>query len=142
MRRSLGIQNDRALDLFYQTVSMKAVNNLTQFVRQHMLDPGDSQQRVETLCQSFEDLDHAHAAVVRAREQISALQPIADDGGKLQQLEQTLLSLRRCRDLLETWRAHHEYKLEQQRQQCLMDGLAKLCKNDRWPATGASTNRR
>ena len=123
MRRALGIQNDRALDLFYQTVSLKSVDNLTQFVRQHMLEPGNSQLRVTTLCQSFEDLDRAHAAVVRAREQIDALLPIANDGDELQQLVQELESLRLCRNLLETWRAHHESSLEQQLEQKLLDEL-------------------
>lgn len=126
MRRALEIQNDRALDLFYQTVSLKSVDNLTQFVRQHMLDPGDSQQRVATLCQSFEDLDRAHAAVVRAKKQIDALLPMTNDGDKLQQLEQELDSLRQCRELLETWRAYHEFNLEQQHEQQLLQESEKL----------------
>jgi uncharacterized protein YPO0396 len=36
-RRRFGIENEQALDLFYQTVSMKSVGNLTEFVRDHML---------------------------------------------------------------------------------------------------------
>ena len=121
MRRALGIQNERALDLFYQTVSMKSVDNLTQFVREHMLDPGDNRQRVATLCQSFEDLDRAHAAVVRTRTQIDALRPLVNDGDQLLLEEKELRSLRRSREMLEVWRANHELKLEQQREYVLTD---------------------
>ena len=38
-RRRFGIENDQALELFHQTVSMKSVGNLTDFVRGHMLEP-------------------------------------------------------------------------------------------------------
>ena len=38
-RRRFGIENEQALDLFHQTVSMKSVGNLTEFVRGHMLEP-------------------------------------------------------------------------------------------------------
>ncbi len=37
-RRHFGIDNEQALDLFLQTVSMKSVGNLTAFVREHMLE--------------------------------------------------------------------------------------------------------
>jgi uncharacterized protein YPO0396 len=38
-RRRLGIGHEQALELFHQTVSMKSVGNLTDFVRNHMLEP-------------------------------------------------------------------------------------------------------
>jgi len=37
-RRRFGIDNEQALELFHQTVSMKSVGNLTDFVREHMLE--------------------------------------------------------------------------------------------------------
>ncbi|MBU0908523.1 MAG: ATP-dependent exonuclease SbcCD, C subunit-like protein, partial [Proteobacteria bacterium] len=40
-RRRFGIENEQALDLFHQTVSLKSVGNLTDFVRSHMLEPFD-----------------------------------------------------------------------------------------------------
>ena len=36
-RRRFGIDNEQALELFHQTVSLKSVGNLTDFVRSHML---------------------------------------------------------------------------------------------------------
>src|SRR3990167_8181485 len=37
-RRRFGIDNEQALELFSQTVSMKSVGNITDFVREHMLE--------------------------------------------------------------------------------------------------------
>ena len=41
-RRRLGIESEQAMELFHQTVSMKAVDNLNDFVRSHMLEPFDT----------------------------------------------------------------------------------------------------
>lgn len=43
--RALGIRSEQALNLFHQTVSMKAIGNLTDFVRAHMLEPFDVAER-------------------------------------------------------------------------------------------------
>lgn len=76
LRRLLGIRSEQALDLFHQTVSMKSVGNLNEFVRDHMLEPSDASGRVREIIGHFEDLTKAHDAVKRAREQLEALEPI------------------------------------------------------------------
>lgn len=75
-RRMLGIQSEQALKLFLQTVSMKSVGNLNEFVRTHMLEPVDVSGRVGEIVSHFEDLSKAHEAVTRAREQLAALEPL------------------------------------------------------------------
>lgn len=85
-RRRLGIDSEQALDLFHQTVSMKAVDNLNDFVRAHMLEPFDMAPRVEALIAHFEDLTRAHEAVLRARDQLEMLTPLTanlDDHSRL-----------------------------------------------------------
>lgn len=76
LRRLLGIRSEQALELFAQTVSMKAVGNLNDFVREHMLEPSDSTDRVREIIAHFDDLTKAHDAVRRAHEQLQALDPI------------------------------------------------------------------
>jgi uncharacterized protein YPO0396 len=76
MRRLLGIKSEQALDLFHQTVSMKSVGNLNEFVRNHMLEPADAAEKVREIIAHFEDLTKAHDAVKRAREQLEALHPL------------------------------------------------------------------
>ena len=65
-RRLFGMNSDKAIDLFYQTVSMKAVSSLTEFVREHMLEKTDVKARMDELKKRFDDLNKAHQAVVTA----------------------------------------------------------------------------
>ena len=81
-RRLLGIRSPQALELFHQTVSMKSVGNLNEFVRDHMLEPADAAGRISEIIQHFEDLTKAHDAVKRAREQLDALAPVVAAAGK------------------------------------------------------------
>jgi uncharacterized protein YPO0396 len=82
LRRLLGIRSEQALELFHQTVSMKSVGNLNDFVRDHMLEPSDSTDRVRDIIAHFEDLTKAHDAVKRAREQLEALEPVVQTAAK------------------------------------------------------------
>ena len=71
-RRRFGIENEQALDLFYQTVSMKSVGNLTEFVREHMLEAFPVEPRIAALIGHFDDLNRAHDAVLKAKDQIGS----------------------------------------------------------------------
>ncbi|MGO1339323.1 MAG: ATP-binding protein, partial [Cellulosimicrobium funkei] len=48
-RRLLGIPSEQAMDLFHQTVSMKSVGDLGEFVREHMLEPFDADRWTDRL---------------------------------------------------------------------------------------------
>lgn len=76
VRRLLGIQSEQAMDLFHQTVSMKSVGNLNDFVRDHMLEPTDAQGRVRAIVDHFTDLVKAHEAVRTATDQLAVLTPL------------------------------------------------------------------
>ena len=78
-RRRLGIESEQAMELFLQTVSMKSVGNLTDFVRDHMLEPFDAAKAVSDIVAHFEDLTKAHEAVRRAEAQLTALTPLLKD---------------------------------------------------------------
>ena len=78
-RRRLGIESEQAMELFHQTVSMKSVGNLTDFVRDHMLEPFDAAKAVADIVAHFEDLTKAHEAVRRAEAQLTALTPLLKD---------------------------------------------------------------
>ena len=81
-RRRFGIDDEQAMDLFHQTVSMKSVGNLTQFVRDHMLEAFDVRPRLDALISHFDDLNRAHEAVLKARNQIELLEPLIFDCDK------------------------------------------------------------
>lgn len=78
-RRRMAIQSHQAIELLYQTVSMKSIGNLTDFVRNHMLETTDAEEDIKALCQNFDNLNQAHEAVIKAREQIAALTPLIEE---------------------------------------------------------------
>jgi uncharacterized protein YPO0396 len=100
-RRRFGIETEQALDLFHQTVSMKSVGNLTDFVRGHMLEPFDVESRITALIAHFDDLDRAHAAVIRAKRQVTLLEPIVADCDRHEELRAEVEDLRAAREFLE-----------------------------------------
>src|SRR5215831_5546983 len=99
-RRRFGIDSEQALDLFNQTVSMKAVGDLTDFVRTHMLEPFPVEDRIQHMIAHFEDLTRAHEAVVKARKQIERLTPIVADCDAHAELVTQVEDLRASRDAL------------------------------------------
>jgi len=99
-RRRFGIDNDQALELFHQTVSMKSVGNLTEFVRNHMLEPFDVVPRITALIAHFDDLSRAHEAVLKAKRQIELLTPLVADCDRHMELANSTEELRACREAL------------------------------------------
>lgn len=99
-RRRFGIENDQALELFHQTVSMKSVGNLTDFVRSHMLEPFEVAPRLQALIGHFDDLNRAHQAVLKTQRQVELLTPLVADCHRHSALLAEVDSLRECRESL------------------------------------------
>lgn len=78
-RRRMGIESEQALELFHQTVSMKSVGSLDDFVRSHMLEPFDAALMTETIVAHFDALTTTYESVQRARAQIDALTPLLQE---------------------------------------------------------------
>ena len=102
-RRRFGIDNEQALDLFHQTVSMKAVGNLTDFVRTHMLEPFDVQPRITALFGHFDDLHRSHEAVLKAKHQVALLTPLLADADRYAQAATRHDDWCACRTALKTY---------------------------------------
>jgi uncharacterized protein YPO0396 len=114
-RRLLGGLSEQALELFLQTVSMKSVGNLTDFVRQHMLEPFDVAPRVAALIAHFDDLNRAHAAVLKAKQQVALLTPLVADCDTHAALLAAADELRACRDGLRGYFSRLKLGLIEQR---------------------------
>lgn len=102
-RRRFGIENDQALELFHQTVSMKSVGNLTDFVRSHMLEPFEVAPRIQKLIEHFDDLNRAHQAVLKAQQQVELLTPLVADCKRHGELLAEVDRSRLCRDSLRAY---------------------------------------
>jgi uncharacterized protein YPO0396 len=114
-RRRFGIENEQALELFHQTVSLKSVGNLTGFVRTHMLEPFEVTPRIDALIGHFDDLNRAHEAVLKAKDQVEMLEPLIADCDRHGLLEHSAQQLRGCREALRPWFAGLKLELLQQR---------------------------
>jgi len=124
-RRHFGIHNEQALELFHQTVSMKSVGNLTDFVRSHMLEPFDVAPRLAALIAHFDDLNRAHEAVLKAQRQVALLQPLVADGERHAELAAAIEGQRAAREALQAFFAVHKAELLDQRLQHLAEERAR-----------------
>lgn len=83
-RSLLGIASERALRLLHKTQSAKNLGDLNVFLRDFMLDPPETFATADQLVVEFSELDEAHRAVVKDREQIGVLAPARDAHDHLQ----------------------------------------------------------
>ena len=133
LRRSLGIKNEQALELFHQTVSMKSVGNLTDFVRSHMLEPFDVAPRLQSLVNHFDDLQRAHEAVLKAKRQVELLTPLVTDCTRHTESLAQVDALRACREALKPYFAGLKAGLLDKRIEHLRDELLRQTSQiERW----------
>lgn len=125
-RHLFGIHNEQALELFYQTVSMKSVGNLTEFVRLHMLEKTHSQHRIDELRNNFENLNRAHEAVLKAQAQIALLTPLIGLCDEYQLINNQCKTQRECRENLTTYFAKHKLNLLEIKKNELLEKLDSL----------------
>lgn len=110
-RRRMGLAGEQALDLFYQTVSMKAVSNITEFVRNHMLEDPEIEDRITNLCRLFDNLNAAHEAVIKAEGQIARLTPLVQNCRSHESLVASVAESERLREALAAWIAQRKHGL-------------------------------
>jgi uncharacterized protein YPO0396 len=98
--KRFGLQSKKALDLFNQTVSIKEIGGLNDFVRSHMLEKTDVQTKICELQESYENLIISHTAIQRARKQLEALSPLTDEAEKYTKLREDVAVLQKNQDLM------------------------------------------
>ena len=125
-KRRFGFESDQPLELFHQTVSMKSVGNLTEFVRNHMLETFDVEQRITALTAHFDDLTTAHEAVLTAERKISQLEPLIADGRNCLEKISEIEELKVCRESLKSFFAKRKLHLLDERLVSLDDDWTKL----------------
>lgn len=70
----------KAMEVFNQTVAVKDIQKLNDFIRNHMLEQADRGERVDRLLTHFTELCDAHASLVRVQQQALLLEPVAEAG--------------------------------------------------------------
>jgi uncharacterized protein YPO0396 len=79
IRKATGVQ-PQAMDMFNQTVAVKDIQRLNDFIRKHMLEAKPWGDKVDELLRHFQDLSDAHRDLLRVRQQSELLQPIEEVG--------------------------------------------------------------
>lgn len=101
LRKALGLAGrPKALDLFNQTVAVKDIASLDQFVRDHMLDRGDPEEGVNGLREQYRELNEAHAAIQRAARQLEILEPLMAARETYQRYQQAIEDTQQARVLV------------------------------------------
>ncbi len=112
-RHKFGMTSDKAIDLFYQTVSMKSVSSLTDFVREQMLEKTDVKEQIGILLKRFDELNKAHAAVVHSREQYNHLKPLVEFAVQYGELNTEIETIEEMLTVIPAWFAEKKINLFQ-----------------------------
>ncbi|WP_254639782.1 ATP-binding protein [Chitinophaga sp. GbtcB8] len=95
----LGMQSQQALQLFNQTVGIKVLGNLDEFIRLNMLEPRNIEDEFEALKKQLLTLLEAQRNIEKAEEQIRMLTPLKEYYGQFQEL---IAGAEKKKQLLET----------------------------------------
>ena len=97
-RRVAGFRG-KAMDMLNQTVAVRDIQRLNDFIRDHMLESRSWGKTVDSLLTHFSQLSESHRSLIRVRDQLELLEPIEATGGKwrscraeLESAEQQLLA--------------------------------------------------
>ncbi len=77
---------DKALSLFNQTVGIKVLGDLTNFIRQEMLEEADAEEQFKSLYNHYSDLLISHKAIQKDEKQLELLDPIIQNKQQLTEL--------------------------------------------------------
>lgn len=80
----------KAMEVFNQTVAVKDIQRLNDFIRDHMLEAHDWSEKVDRLLGHFTQLSEAHDSLVRVRQQRDLLEPVARIGEEFREQAATL----------------------------------------------------
>jgi len=83
-RTLLHLDSEKALDLFNQTVSIKEVNDLSVFLRTHMLERPEVSDKIAELRQNYDDLNKVYERIQRERKMLADLEPITSRANEYQ----------------------------------------------------------
>ncbi len=125
-RKRLGLQSEKALDLFNQTVSIKEIGGLNDFVRNHMLEKTDVQTKISELRESYENLTVSHAAIQKARKQLEALLPLTEEAKRYGKLKNEVAALQQFQTVVPAFFASKKLHLLTQELQFIAQQLLQV----------------
>ena len=102
---------EKALSLFNQTVGIKVLGDLTQFIRQQMLEEPDVEEQFKSLYDQYNHLLISHKAIQKDEKQLELLSPIVANKKLLYDKEQETIDLNFIQEQLPLYCNKLEYDL-------------------------------
>ncbi len=103
MMRVFGMRSPKALTLFNQTVGIKVLGDLNVFIRDNMLEAGDTKDIFANLKGTYKLLLGAKNAMDKAEKQLEMLQPVKELAETVSVLEVSLINWRRDRQIADLY---------------------------------------
>src|SRR5690606_3696576 len=103
MRKVFGMRSEKGHTLFSQTIGLKVLGNLDEFVRLQMLEERDSETEFQKIKSYFKTLNDAHRAIEKANKQIELLTPIRDISISLTKQKTDLVIQESHKQILPHW---------------------------------------
>ncbi len=119
----LGMQSVQALQLFNQTVGIKVLGNLDEFIRMHMLEPRNMEESFQDLKKHLATLLDAQRNIEKAEEQIRLLTPVEQHYKAYNALKS---EIEQSEQLLQTARIWNSYTRNELLQQAIEESNATI----------------
>ena len=113
-----GMKSVKALNLFNQTVGIKVLGNLDEFIRTNMLEEVDIETEFKSLLENYQNLLNAHRSIEKSKRQMEMLEPIHSNYIEYETLHQKLRNAAEKSDTIKTW-----FKIRQKEH---YEGLVKI----------------
>jgi uncharacterized protein YPO0396 len=107
----LGMQSVQALQLFNQTVGIKVLGNLDEFIRLHMLEPRNMEENFQELKKHLATLLDAQRNIEKAEEQIKLLQPVQQHHTSYNTLKDSIDSTEQVLQTAAIWNSYAKNEL-------------------------------
>jgi uncharacterized protein YPO0396 len=102
--RLLRLNADRnPMDIFNQTVAVKDIKNLTQFIRDYMLEGGSAEDLFAKLKERVRELRTTHAMIKMQKDQLAELEAVSSHVSEFRSATELRAQLERERDALDAF---------------------------------------
>jgi uncharacterized protein YPO0396 len=107
----LGMQSMQALSLFNQTMGIKVLGDLNEFIRSNMLEPRNMEQEFQELKKHLSTLLEAQRNIEKCEEQIRLLHPLKKHFGAYKEQAEAAAKSRERVETARIWRNYTRYHL-------------------------------
>lgn len=106
MRKAFGMRSEKAHTLFSQTIGLKVLGSLDEFVRTQMLEEREAEPEFQKIKDHFRKLSDAHRAIEKANQQIELLVPVREAFNEINTAKDTQAKMMEHQSALPLWFAH------------------------------------